>query len=312
MIALITVRRRLSILTVAAIVSLGSAVACAQGKFRSPGILVSHESTYFDALITPASDESVLTEDYDVMPLVNEFYETLNRSEKEKNARLQRIYTSVFELKMLLEKQKRNQQRPKPGKNPNIDPQRPESPKRPDQAVPAPIPLDNSGANRAGGPRLNPIRVDPRDEPITPLLAEDDSLQKLRDRYPAELLQQVTEKPINRVALADSLFAVGELQMAHDIYKDLDEGGTTEQQFWIRFQLGNCLRRLGKRDAAIIQYRALTSNEDAGFLAESSRWWLRLIDERAELEDRVMMFDAAIKEKTDELKKTTPGAGAAN
>lgn len=116
--------------------------------------------------------------------------------------------------------------------------------------------------------------------------AELDRQALLRLNLPADAL---VEGPVDRVALADNLYALGEYTLAKEMYNRVEmEHLLPAQQFWVQFQNASCLRQLGDTDGAKSQLRILAGQEkDAGWLAHSARWWLDTIDDRAELEQQI-------------------------
>lgn len=94
---------------------------------------------------------------------------------------------------------------------------------------------------------------------------------------------------VDRVALADNLYAIGEYSLAKKMYKQTNlEELSPDQQFWVQFQNASCLRQMGDYKAAKKQLRILAGQEEAGWLAQSSRWWLDMIDDRAELAQQLV------------------------
>lgn len=95
----------------------------------------------------------------------------------------------------------------------------------------------------------------------------------------------VLDSPVDRLKLADNLFATGEVQLALTMYeavktKDL----SAEDRHWHTYQQACCHRRLGMFGAAESIYRQLAGNSDAGDVSVMSRWWLERLEDRKELE----------------------------
>jgi tetratricopeptide (TPR) repeat protein len=90
--------------------------------------------------------------------------------------------------------------------------------------------------------------------------------------------------PVDRLGLADSLFAAGESALALETYQALDLAGLSPEDLqWIAFQQASCLRRLGRMDEATQAYRRLASEPAGGWLVELSRWWLDSLAEATQL-----------------------------
>lgn len=95
----------------------------------------------------------------------------------------------------------------------------------------------------------------------------------------------VLDSPVDRLKLADNLFATGEIQLALTMYeavrtKDL----SAADRHWHTYQQASCHRRLGMYGEAESIYRQLAGNSDAGGVSVLSRWWLERLEERKELE----------------------------
>lgn len=95
----------------------------------------------------------------------------------------------------------------------------------------------------------------------------------------------VVDGPIDRIGLANNLYAVGEYRLAIDMY---EHAGKTdlkpEQQIWSEYQAANCLRRLGKNGEASNRYRRLAGMSEAGWLSDQSRWWVEVLEQVRQLE----------------------------
>ncbi|MEZ6064987.1 MAG: hypothetical protein R3B90_04615 [Planctomycetaceae bacterium] len=98
-------------------------------------------------------------------------------------------------------------------------------------------------------------------------------------------LPAVVPGEVDRLALADSLFAAQQISAAYDIYQALQTASfTPEEQFWILSQRAACLRRSGDDAAAEKLYREIIAGNSEGWLGDSARWWLTTVDVRRRLE----------------------------
>lgn len=92
------------------------------------------------------------------------------------------------------------------------------------------------------------------------------------------------EGPIDRLGLADSLFATGQIAAAVRVYSELDAAPLTpDERGWIHFQLAACDRRLGRISTAQQRYRDLLTTGRPDWLMPLARWWLKAIDDRERL-----------------------------
>ena len=95
----------------------------------------------------------------------------------------------------------------------------------------------------------------------------------------------VVEGPIDRIGLANNLYAVGEFRLAMEMYEHVEKQELSpEQQIWSEYQAANCLRRLGKNGEASNRYRRLAGMAEAGWLSDQSRWWLEVLEQVRQLE----------------------------
>ena len=106
--------------------------------------------------------------------------------------------------------------------------------------------------------------------------------------------------PVDRIGLADNLYAVDEFQIALNMYQEVDLNDIpASERYWVRYQTACCMRRLGQVSEAQSHFRRLAGVSDAGWLASMSRWWLDQMDARMAVEkqiDEQTKFAAALSE----------------
>ena len=101
----------------------------------------------------------------------------------------------------------------------------------------------------------------------------------------SEAAQALVQGPVDRVGLADNLYALEELQIALEMYKQVElKELPAAERYWVTYQTASCLRRLKQIPEAQETYRRLAGRNDAGWLAKMSTWWLHRMDARKELE----------------------------
>ncbi len=112
----------------------------------------------------------------------------------------------------------------------------------------------------------------------------------------------IVDGPVDRIGLADSLYALDELSLALEMYGKVDlKNVSASERYWVSFQRACCLRKLNRVPEAQEFYRRLAGQQNAGWLAKMSRWWLDQIDARVELETQIQEYDkllAALKESS--------------
>ncbi|MEQ9411440.1 MAG: hypothetical protein RIK87_27240 [Fuerstiella sp.] len=114
--------------------------------------------------------------------------------------------------------------------------------------------------------------------------------------------QALVNEPVDRVGLADNLYALDELQIALEMYEQVDRKALpASEQYWVAYQTASCLRRLGRIPEAQERYRRLAGQTNAGWLARMSRWWLDQIDARVELETGIARQQKIVNALTEVL-----------
>ena len=95
----------------------------------------------------------------------------------------------------------------------------------------------------------------------------------------------VVHGTIDRLGLANNLYAVGEYELALDMYEKTDMTElTAQQQIWTDYQMANCLRRMGRNADASNRYRRIAEQPEAGWLSEQSRWWVDVLEQIRQLQ----------------------------
>lgn len=95
----------------------------------------------------------------------------------------------------------------------------------------------------------------------------------------------VVHGPIDRLGLANNLYAVGEYQLAMKMYEQTVTAElSAQQQMWTDYQMANCLRRMGRNAEASNRYRRIAEQPEAGWLSEQSRWWVDVLEQIRQLQ----------------------------
>jgi hypothetical protein len=105
----------------------------------------------------------------------------------------------------------------------------------------------------------------------------------------------ITDEPVDRIGLADNLYATGEFQLAIEVYVGLAATNLPEEKkLWIEHQIASCHRKLGNDVEAETHYRRIAGDDNAGFLAENARWWLSVMRQRREANSKHDQIKAVI------------------
>lgn len=120
------------------------------------------------------------------------------------------------------------------------------------------------------------------------------------------------EGPIDRLGLANSLFATGQIAAAARIYSELEAVPLTpEERAWIQFQLAACDRRSGRLSAAQQRYRDLITAGRPDWMMPLARWWLKAIDDRERLVANAAKLKSLIQQlETEVTRELQPDSGA--
>lgn len=88
-------------------------------------------------------------------------------------------------------------------------------------------------------------------------------------------------EPVDRLALADSLFGSGDPALALTAYQSIDIATLSPtDKTWLTYQLASCHRRLHDLKAASENYRAVLQQDENSWLGVLARWWLETIENR--------------------------------
>ncbi|MCA9177071.1 MAG: tetratricopeptide repeat protein [Planctomycetales bacterium] len=83
-----------------------------------------------------------------------------------------------------------------------------------------------------------------------------------------------TSEAVDRVSLADSLYAAGRLPLALQIYREVADTETSDGKVWVNYQIANSLRRLRQADEAEKVYREVAAETSPRWIVDSAKWWL--------------------------------------
>lgn len=117
----------------------------------------------------------------------------------------------------------------------------------------------------------------------------------------------IVDGPIDRLALATSLFATKELRECLKILEAVElRPLSVEDQQWHDYLAASCYRDLGNRSEAEGMYRSVLQRSSSTWVSAAARWWLDHIDERAELEQKLQDVETTLdnwRMEIDALKK---------
>jgi hypothetical protein len=150
-------------------------------------------------------------------------------------------------------------------------------------------------------PPHDPSHDSPRDLPHE----ESEPPGSSKSKAPVSgLIKGLPVAAVDRVHVADNLFAAGEYVLAEEIYSQVDRKAiSSDESGWVEFQLANCSRRAGRLDDAKKRYRRVVADPALGWLQNMAKWRLDAIDEREQLIREHSRLEAAIKQHTE-----VPGA----
>jgi tetratricopeptide (TPR) repeat protein len=104
--------------------------------------------------------------------------------------------------------------------------------------------------------------------------------------------EAIIDGPVDRISLANNLYAVGEYVIALETYSQVDRQNLTVAEIhWINYQMATCLRKLKRIPEAQEMYRRMAGEKTSGWLGSASKWWLDRIDDRARLEQEIEQYN---------------------
>ncbi|SFI37119.1 tetratricopeptide repeat protein [Planctomicrobium piriforme] len=90
--------------------------------------------------------------------------------------------------------------------------------------------------------------------------------------------------PIDRFALASSLFGAGDLEACLNVLRQTNlKELSREDQIWSEYMQASCHRRAGRYDQARQMYRGILSYPEADWVGELARWWLDNLEAKQKL-----------------------------
>ncbi len=119
-----------------------------------------------------------------------------------------------------------------------------------------------------GEQRRMGIVVEPSDQSISALTPDGRTLHP-----------QIYSGPVDRFALASSLFGTGDIEACLSVLKQIDfKTLSREDQLWINYLQACCHRRAGRIDEARLLYRRIIAAPEADWMKDVSKWWLDNLD----------------------------------
>ncbi|MFK7819618.1 MAG: hypothetical protein AB8G99_12940 [Planctomycetaceae bacterium] len=144
---------------------------------------------------------------------------------------------------------------------------------------------------------IPPKQVEPEPQPESepqPTPPEEPEASAFEQSLPAPPVV-VTESAVDRIALADNLFASDQMEMSLKLYFELStEKLGARDLIWIHYQIGSASRRLRNLEQARKHYRIVAGQKTDGLYPRLSRWWLDTIQRRLALENQHGQIAAAV------------------
>ncbi len=114
---------------------------------------------------------------------------------------------------------------------------------------------------------------------------------------------RILDTPPDQIALADSLFYTGEIDLAINLYQKVLQATApgSEDQVWIHYQIASCYRRMNKFDQASKILRKIAEGSDTNPIVVNARWWLDTIERKRKLVNSIDTLEQFIKRKSNEI-----------
>ena len=166
---------------------------------------------------------------------------------------------------------------------------------------PAPQPTVEQPTPPPDSPR--PLPPVPAQETPIPTPAASD-IPPSREDSPLTLPSELLDQAIDRQRMGNNLYAIGAHELALMNYEMMlrQPLGPDEAQ-WVQFQVANCQRHLGQIAQAQKAYRRVAGETSEEWLGQMSRWWLKELDDREQLQRRVAELDQIIKTLGQEVNR---------
>ena len=198
----------------------------------------------------------------------------LNRRQQE---RVQTYQQLQDKLKQLMLREKKTGTREARAQSEQETPAAPESTEptsaKDDTAAPDPVVPTQETLPEQATPDVPPMTPTPAAGSRKSMFAEGTGLTKILDG------------PVDAVAMADNLYAWGDVAIALKVYQEVDmKELSTDDKFWVYYQMASCYRRLNQIEKAQELYRRIAGQQkQSGSLGKLSVWWLSQIQYRNEL-----------------------------
>ena len=176
-------------------------------------------------------------------------------------------------------------------------------PAREHEPTPAHEPTPEPTVGRVAPPPESPrplLKVPAQATPIpAPAAAE---ISPGREDSPLTLPSELLDQTIDRQRMGNNLYAIGAYELALTNYeKMLQQPLSPVEAQWVQFQVANCQRQLGQLALAQKAYRRVAGETSEEWLGQMSRWWLKELDDREQLQRRVSELDQIIQTLNKEL-----------
>lgn len=123
-----------------------------------------------------------------------------------------------------------------------------------------------------------------------------------REDSPLTLPSELLDQAIDRQRMGNNLYAIGAYELALMNYEMmLRQPLPPLEAQWVQFQVANCQRHLGDLAQAQKAYRRVAGETSEEGLGQLSRWWLKELDDREQLQRRVAELDQIIKTLEQEV-----------
>lgn len=186
------------------------------------------------------------------------------------------------------------------------------------QPQPLPVPVDSTAPAVTTTPPQATIQQTPPPKPPTPTQstplpepvapAETPPMMIVKEPATATETAPVSiTSTVDKLALANNLFAQGKSSTAKAIYEKL---ASTPQDpsdaVWIRYQLACCYRIDGQIKEAIKLYRNVGGNKVDSYWASRAQWWLDFIGRSQQLDEK----RNSLEKQLEKLKKAIDDSNA--
>lgn len=170
------------------------------------------------------------------------------------------------------------------------------------QILQPPLPLSSTPLNADDEPKADDAAA--AQSPIEPSLTDiqinletkSTSVPDLQQiAQPSILAKRMMDRPVDSLALAESLYRTGNIQSALKALRSVElDGLSPSDRSWIDLLTALCQRRLGQGDDAEALFREIANDKSVDYPTQAAKWWLAHTEKTNQTQPAMKALDAEI------------------